>query len=291
MIINNKPELQDSLTTYEIKIFLLITGLLIFLYSFLNILLFQFPTLSIIAALPFYYVSELFFNFYGLFWLNFQYFFFINPILLSFILLIFGFLQVLLIFQNTIYSEHFNAISIVFLLITLTFLPFGLLSIYFLFLLLTKSKFTGNLDEKDFSTRVKSRKKDLALSKIGILVFNYVIAYAFLNVCKAIVSDADFSKYPALIGFLIIALTVSIIVFCVFGLLFIDDKFFIDSSTILSVIAFFTFFTIVLLLNNLYPSIHDQINLLAPFSLFMIINIVFQLLIRKNFKEMQQGEK
>ena len=275
---------------YEIRIFLILTGSLSLVFSILNLIVFYVPGAKIsLIAFFFYNILSLFYYFLGLLWLSAQYYFFVDPIIFSVILMIISLGQLAFLYNDKFFFKHYSPIAIPFLIINLSYVPFGLVSIYFLYIIWSKLKYNN-----DFKTNLADKHKNnqeriVAWSKIGIMIFNYVIAYAFLSIIQALTFKNLYQKDFVLQIVILSCLVTSILAFGIFGLLFSDikERVLIDISTFVALASFMIFLVITLFLNTFYAQIHEQITLLGPFSIFILVSVLAQLFLRKVYQEVQ----
>ena len=209
----------------QVRIFLLLSDILTLIYSSFNILFIIIPEISVlvIPAFLFALLREVFYYFFGLFWIKGQFDCFINPIIISLILGCISFLQLILVLKPKFYFSKFYFISITFLLFNLTLIPFGLVSIYFLYIVLNNYNLKNELVISLVYKPVKKTDLQKAWSRISIMIFNYIIAFFFLNIIQIIRITTRYSLDFFLLGTLLICTLVSILAFCIIGFVFFDD--------------------------------------------------------------------
>lgn len=282
---------SSSLTLlYEIRIFLILTGSLTLAFSMLNLIVFYKPEAKIpIIAFFFFNILDLFYYFLGLVWLLVQYYFFIDPIIFSIILITISLVQLAFVLNVEFFFKHYNPIAIIFLFINLSYVPFGLVSIYFLYIIQSKLKHNNDSNALFTNKHKKNQEQIVAWVNICIMIFNYVIAYAFLSIIRALTFKNLYQTDFLLQVAILICLVASVLAFGIFGFLFSDaeEKLVINVSTIVAIASFIIYSVILLFLNTFYVEIHNQITLLGPFSIFIIASVLAQLFFRILYKEEQ----
>ena len=110
-----------------------------------------------------------------------------------------------------------------------------------------------------------------------LVVFNYVIILAFLNITRAIVKTHNIIIDIPLFLSIAVSIMVVFCTACIVGLLYINKKYFLMCSIILGLSSFIIYNGITLILYNFYSNVHSNINLLAPLSIFMIANAIIDI--------------
>lgn len=258
-----------------IKYFLLFSGLTIFFFSLLSLLI-PLGLGNLIFPILFYdYLMWFYFAFFGLLWSPFHYYFFIDLSLFSILLLIFSSLQLLFVYFYS-YKGYFPKVLVsVFLLCNLSFIPFGLIAIIFLSkvnLLESQPLFAS---KAKYTTGLNPELRNLALFFTVGLALNYAVAFAVLNITRVFVIQPDFTTNNFFLVSMAFSLLVAMLVFIAIGISPFDFKRFFEFSLASNVLALITFFTLSLLLNNLYPTINHQINYLGPSSIIIVASCIF----------------
>lgn len=286
MLISQSPQNSALFSLYLIRIFLFFSGLVITIYSLLGLFLFLSPS----PLLPFFPIifslwRELFYNFFGLFWVQFRFLFFIDYVPFSLVLLLVGVFLIGFSFFSNLRSRYYFTILLVLLILEISFLPLGVFALYLLYNLVSVDhsqfqtiSFQGNPFNDDFENKS-------ALLLLVLLVLDFIIAFAFITIIHAITSTKDISLDPILIITIIFCAFFIIVPIGTIGLLFFKQKLFLKGSIHTGLASFIGFNIIVLSFYNLYPAIHSNIILLAPLSIFIIANALLDGYLLVTFKK------
>lgn len=288
MFTSQSPQNNSPFNLYLIRIFLFFSGLVITVYALLGLFLFLSPN-PILPVFPFMYSlwRELFYNFFGLFWVQFRFLFFIEYVPFSLLLLLVGVSQIGFSFLSNPKSRYYFTILLVLLNLELSFLPLGIFSLYLLYNLFTidQSQFQNSTLQKSIFNDDPENKSAILL--LLLLVFDFIIAFAFIIIIRAITSTTGVSLDLILTLTIILCVFFIIVSFGNIGLLFFKKKLFLKGSIHTGLASFIGFNIIVLSFYNLYPAIHSNIVLLTPFSIFIIGNALLDGYLFITFKKIQ----
>lgn len=286
MFTSQNHQNSELFSLYLIRIFLFFSGLVITIYSLLGLFLFLSPN-PLLPFFPFIYSlwRELFYNFFGLFWVQFRYLFFIDYVPFSLVLLIVGILQIGFSFFSNLRSRYYFTILLVLLNLEISFLPLGIFALYLLYNLVRvdHSQFqTISFQGNPFNDDIENKS---ALLLLLLFVLDFIIAFAFLTIIHAINSTTGVSLDPILIITIIFCAFFIIVPIGTIGLLFFKKKLFLKGSIHTGLSSFIVFMLITMVFYNIYPAIHSNINLLAPLSMFMIGNALLDGYLFVTFKK------
>ncbi len=272
-------------TYYLTRLFLFGSGLLITVYSLLGIFLYFFTIPIPIFTFIYFLGRELFYNFLGLFWVQLRYYIFFPYVPLSFLLLFLGLIQLLFVTFASIKSSYYVPSVVIMLLIELTFLPLGIFSLYILYILFASDH--SQFQDLSFHNGLfeSTSENKSAMIVLLLLTLDFIILLGFLILIRALTTTAS----TPLDMFLILMAGISAIAIlgssCTIGLLYFTKKLFLMGSISIGILSFIIFYGIVLILSYFYPSVHDNITLLAPLSMFMLANAILDVYLYTSYKK------
>lgn len=258
-----------------IKFFLLFSGFTIFFFSLLSFLI-PLGLGNLIFPLLFYsLLKDFYFVFFGLFWTPFHYYFFIDIGLFNFLLLIFSSVQLLFVYYYSLHGFFPKFLASFFLICNLSFIPFGLISLFFL----NTVQYLNQQPKESSKTNIvfdpNSMLQKFSLFFILGLILNYSVAFSVLNITRVFVIQADFFSNGLFLFLMIVSLLVAFLVFCSIGSSLYDLKKFYLFSLGSNLLAFITYYSVNFILSASYPDIKNQIEYLAPSSILLVASCIF----------------